>query len=654
VNKLLILSSLFLCLFFGSSLSIKDIPVQEEGRIKPFDTFANNQLLRIHGKSSLSKSELSSADWLFGVLTDDSLALSIPVFYIRNPEVVNALELNLNDDRKYNFDDISNSIESKLSMLTSIIQKPEENRGLVEKQLLEIYFNALNFKALRSDLLCLTPIIPVDDSVLTARLDVKIGDKVSFFRFVSRLDKMQDFLDSIETKDMQEWSSAEISFYNIVVTLPELNNMLGESDSGLLKILPPFDNIHGDDWISPWKSISYGKLRTSYHDRILNSLDNFITAKYNDNEKKYNEALNDYQISLFNYKSYELGLLSDLAIFSSSIEFQEKFKKIIENNTDIASLSMLKREVRYNKSNLFTNSIVFYILSFIFVCFSLMFWNKSLRRIAMFLIVIGVGIHFYGILQRMIIMGRPPVSTLYESIIFVGLISVLCSFIIEKSRKDGLGILAASIAGIISLYVSFGYAADGDTMGVLVAVLNSNFWLATHVTTITIGYGTSIVAGIMGHIYLFYAILFPQRKKILQSIYNNTFGITILALFFTLFGTILGGIWADQSWGRFWGWDPKENGALLICMWQIFMIHLRLTGLVKGLGFAAGMVINNIIVALAWFGVNLLSIGLHSYGFASGIAMNLLIFCSIELFISVFGYIAAKARLNYPKAIKSN
>ena len=120
--------------------------------------------------------------------------------------------------------------------------------------------------------------------------------------------------------------------------------------------------------------------------------------------------------------------------------------KIIENDTDITSLSMLKREVKYNKSNLFTNSIVLYILSFIFVCFSLMFWTKSLRRIAMLLIILGVGIHFYGILQRMIIMGRPPVSTLYESIIFVGLISVLCSFIIEKSIKDGLGILAASIA----------------------------------------------------------------------------------------------------------------------------------------------------------------------------------------------------------------
>ena len=111
------------------------------------------------------------------------------------------------------------------------------------------------------------------------------------------------------------------------------------------------------------------------------------------------------------------------------------------------------------------------------------------------------------------------------------------------------------------------------------------------------------------------------------------FGATIFALFFTLFGTILGGISADQSWGRFWGWDPKENGALLIVMWQIMMIHLRITGYVKPTGFALGMIMNNIVVVLALFGVNLLSIGLHSYGFASGIARNLTIFISIELLI---------------------
>jgi ABC-type transport system involved in cytochrome c biogenesis permease subunit len=152
------------------------------------------------------------------------------------------------------------------------------------------------------------------------------------------------------------------------------------------------------------------------------------------------------------------------------------------------------------------------------------------------------------------------------------------------------------------------------------------------------GYGASLVAGFIGHLYLVQAIRQPENKSSLKSIFNNLFGITLIALFFTLFGTILGGIWADQSWGRFWGWDPKENGALLIVLWQLMMVHMRLSGLAKPAEFALGMALNNIIVALAWFGVNLLQVGLHSYGFDDGVARNLFIFIALELIIGFGTY----------------
>ena len=92
-------------------------------------------------------------------------------------------------------------------------------------------------------------------------------------------------------------------------------------------------------------------------------------------------------------------------------------------------------------------------------------------------------------------------------------ISILCSYILELIRKDGLGAFIGSVSGAIFHYIGFKYAADGDTLGMLVAVLNSNFWLATHVTTITIGYGASLMAGFMGHIYLVLAILKPENSK---------------------------------------------------------------------------------------------------------------------------------------------
>ena len=113
-----------------------------------------------------------------------------------------------------------------------------------------------------------------------------------------------------------------------------------------------------------------------------------------------------------------------------------------------------------------------------------------------------------------------------------------------------------------------------------------------------------------------------------------------------MFGSFLGGIWGDESWGRFWGWDPKENGAMLICMWQLMMIHMRLSGIAKPREFALGMGLNNIIVALAWFGVNLLQVGLHSYGFDDGVARNLFIFIGLGIAIgmTLLSFIAGESK----------
>ena len=211
-----------------------------------------------------------------------------------------------------------------------------------------------------------------------------------------------------------------------------------------------------------------------------------------------------------------------------------------------------------NRSDLFTKSLIFYIISFLLLLVSWMIKPKIFNKLAFIAMAIGFIIHGYAIIIRMQIMGRPPVTTLYESVIFVSFITLLLAIVLEFFRRDGLGSFVGSISGIILHFIGFSYAADGDTLEMLVAVLDSNFWLATHVTTITMGYGASLVAGFVGHLYLLQNILNPKKKVKLKSLFKNLFGITLVALFFTLFGTILGGIWADQSWGRFWGWDPRK------------------------------------------------------------------------------------------------
>ena len=430
----------------------------------------------------------------------------------------------------------------------------------------------------------------------------------TYHEILDGLENQKELLIQIHEKPEDELSIIESQLKELHANFQKFANMWWH-----LKIIPPASDNPEDSWISPWEVESEQALTENQRNLLFNFLE-YLNKRLQNDTVGMDEAMTNYYIELNN------------------------------NYSTLVDSHRLKLETWYNQANLFYISVAFYILAFLLLGFSWITAPTILRKMAYVSLLIGFLLHGGGLCLRMYIMQRPPVTTLYESILFVSFIANLCAVILEYLRKDGLGIFIGAISGSIFHYIGFKYSVDGDTMGMLVAVLNSNFWLATHVTTITIGYGASLMAGFMGHIYLGMAILYPNRTNRLKEIYNNTFGITLMALFFALFGTILGGIWADQSWGRFWGWDPKENGAMLICMWHLMMIHMRLSGMVKAPGFALGMVLNNIIVALAWFGVNLLSVGLHSYGFASGIAINLGLFILFEFVFGIGAYFWAKSK----------
>ena len=502
------------------AFEVENIPVQSEGRIKPFDSFARNQLLRFYGKREVKEHQLKATDWLLDLILDPQGGRDLKIFNIRNPEVVSSLFLDWTNEHKYSYNEIIPGLKNQIDLITAIDEKDDSDKSPFEKQLIELSHNAIVFE--------------------------------------------------------------ELSYMKNI------------------KLIPPALLDENAVWQSPFDFIISGVTPAYHQEEILNSLQKYLAARFQKNNSEMNNALARYET-----------ITADLPISSLDVK-------------------KLKSETWMNEVDLFVKSLAFYILSFLLIGVSWMVKPTLFRNISYLSLIVGFLIHGYGILLRMQIMGRPPVSTLYESVIFVSFIILLLAVTLEYFRADGIGIFIGSVGGSILHFVGFSYAADGDTLGMLVAVLDSNFWLATHVTTITIGYGASLAAGFIGHLYLIQNILNPSNNKKLKSIFNNLFGMTLFALFFTLFGTILGGIWADQSWGRFWGWDPKENGALLIVLWQLLMIHSRLAGIVKPPLFALGMGLNNIIVALAWFGVNLLQVGLHSYGFDDGVAKNLYIFILFE------------------------
>ena len=148
------------------------------------------------------------------------------------------------------------------------------------------------------------------------------------------------------------------------------------------------------------------------------------------------------------------------------------------------------------------------------------------------------------------------------------------------------------------------------------AVLDSNFWLATHVVVVTSGYASTFLGGFLALIYIFQGVFTRSLDKATaDALARMVYGIVCFATLFSFVGTVLGGIWADQSWGRFWGWDPKENGALIIVLWNALILHARWGGMVRRRGLMALALFGNVVTAWSWFGVNMLGIGLHSYGF---------------------------------------
>ncbi|MBK8974814.1 MAG: cytochrome c biogenesis protein CcsA [Planctomycetes bacterium] len=269
----------------------------------------------------------------------------------------------------------------------------------------------------------------------------------------------------------------------------------------------------------------------------------------------------------------------------------------------------------------------------------------------------GVGLMLlaWGIAVRSVLRGRPPVTTLYESVLLVTTGCVAAgAWLASRARRRGppgaarltlalsagLGAVGALLAG---RYESF---LGTDTLAPLQAVLDADLWLSVHVTTVALGYVAGLFAGALGAVFVVLDALGRLRGDEVRRARARWLGAAIggtllVALALTTVGTILGGLWAQDAWGRFWGWDPKENGALAIVLWQLIAVHARSAGLCRERGIAVLAVLGNVVIAFAWWGVNLMGVGLHSYGFATGAADLLVAFCASQLALAVVAWVTA-------------
>lgn len=246
--------------------------------------------------------------------------------------------------------------------------------------------------------------------------------------------------------------------------------------------------------------------------------------------------------------------------------------------------------------------------------------------------------HTIGIAGRVIILGRPPVINLYSSATFIAYVMAIIGYIMFKKRTMLFYAGYVGIMAVLSLIVAYHLSLSGDTMRVMEAVLNSNFWLSTHVIAMTIGYAMLFMAGFFAISYILMGTL---TRRLTPSFKDQLIKIVyiflMVSLFFNFLGTVLGGIWADQSWGRFWGWDPKENGAIMIVLWTAIILHMRWGRLITHRWFMILTVFANVVTAWSWKGTNMLGIGLHSYGFTESTFYWLILFIVSQLIVMGLG-----------------
>jgi ABC-type transport system involved in cytochrome c biogenesis permease subunit len=486
---------------------------------------------------------------------------------------------------------------------------------------MRLYINVTRYVSLTSSFQFA---VPHDDfSIRSKSLASAMGlrsapEKHSFFDIAENAEKLTVFLDGPHdtAQQMNEDGKEASRLYRA------LSQWLKFYTNMPVPILPVSE--HGSElWGSPWDVLQNPNLMKSFTTE-LTALSRLTRAYLYADQKGFNDAC---------------------------AAFEKAVKRHIRENGLSEKISM---ELKYNKFGLFRWSGILYGFSLLIALSALVVWRKLLSRIALLLLVAALVPHSLGMLLRMLIMDRPPITNLYETFLFVGWMGAVLGLVIEALQRRTTGIITAAFTGLAMLLIAEKYALEGDTMGMLVAVLDSNFWLATHVITITMGYAGCCAAGVIGHVYLLQELFIKNREKLTDT-GRTVYGVMAFGWIFSFIGTVLGGIWADQSWGRFWGWDPKENGALLIVLWCSILFHARLGGMIKNLGLAIGSVIGVVVVMFAWFGVNLLGVGLHSYGFSSGAGRNLLLYTVFEtvfLLVCVWFILQKKYRVGIIKKLE--
>lgn len=577
-----------------------NLPILFEGRIIPLDIFAAAKLENYAGKNHIATNEAISifADIVF----NPAQGADRKIFSLRNESLRTRFNITQPRGEFFSLAELQPHLDDTRPDVEALLARDQSSLNKDERALLALHDNAAGYLGLMRSL---SLILPLNVDVPARYGEFTDQDDISYLDLARRDAQIMNDLKAIIKEKGEDFTRYNEGEQQIALLAYDLGSIrAGGALNELLRIMPidwqASDQI---DFQSPWQMILSGQ--GSPENAAYLTMWQEVAAAY-----RAADAQDWAQKTAAAHEAVQARLGHHYPVLKFTLERS------------------------YHNLQPYSISAILYALSLaMLIIYAVK--SSSLAFLAAKITAAGAILsHSAGIALRVIILDRPPVGTLYESVLFVAVICAGIGLALSFKKQGGFALLCGTFSALGLLMIAPFIAGDNQTLGVLAAVLNTNFWLATHVLCITIGYGICVMAALCGHGFLVVKIWPALADKIsAETMLQMTYRFSLAALLFTTVGTILGGIWADQSWGRFWGWDPKENGALLIVLWLIWLQHGRLSGHINPTYFAAGMAFLNVIVALAWFGVNLLSVGLHSYGFTSGLAWGLGLFCVGQIMI---------------------
>lgn len=613
--------------------AMRVLPVLSEGRVKPLDTYASFAMLKINGRRKLTNLEgkpLSGmslmmtrmfgekrkpAPWLMDMLFRPEIAAAYPAFRLEDSDVIVAVGGTPHASKRdnYSYKELSAVRDRLYELAGQYAAKDGKELETMQRQILRLAENVHSYEMLAQYADFARMKFKAPDLDLFATL-FPGSDGVSLSALLEQSPELQKgfmaLRGALKDNPNDEKAKAQLAAFRALLDQMDMVRQV-ESDLALFPV------GEKGEWWTPG---------------------DFITHAFE--SETLSPAFSDGLLLLRAFETMAAAAGDPAAFMKSVEEFSRQTKARALGRGEYGNIPL---EVTFYQVGFFSKAMIFFIISFLLIALSWATPNtRWLNRFTFLFPLIPTALLIAGITMRCLIRHRPPVTTLYETILFVVAVVMVAAFLIELMSRQRIILSAALALAVGGMFLANKYEAiEGrDTMPSMVAVLDTNFWLAAHVTTIAVGYAACLLAAAVGHIYVLGKVLGLRRND--SEFYGNlarvTYGMVCFALLFTFLGTTLGGVWANESWGRFWGWDPKENSALLIVLWLLVILHARLGGYIREMGICMAAVFGAVLVTFSWWGVNLLGVGLHSYGFTSGTMGALAVFWTVEGLVLAAGF----------------